>query len=187
VLLPWLVKIYSSLNSATPAPTIIIQLHRLSGRIVAGRAQRWRRDNLLSQSLRMSDMSHGNKQSGMKLSSLSKSETQREAREASETVTAWNARFSSFTSALRKHNIVLPKETKLRLSEPMAVKILKSEQGGMDASYICPVCGLKRNERVVGVDDAGVEDVFGDFWQDGWGHIDCADAWYQYNELLSQR
>jgi hypothetical protein len=187
VLFSWLTKIYVSLSSSATSPTAILQVHRLSGRILAGRAQRWRRDTLLSQSLRISDMSLGNKQSGMKLSSLSKSESQREAREASETVAAWNARFSTFTSVLRKQNVVLPKETKLRLSEPLAIKVLKSEQGGMDANYICPVCGLKRNERVLGVDDNGVEDVFGDYWKDGWGHKDCASAWYEYNELLSQR
>lgn len=123
----------------------------------------------------------------MKLSSLSKSETQRESREASEVVAAWNVLVPKFLTILRKQDVKPPAGKGLRLSDPLAVKVLKNSEGGMDAGYICPVCGLKRNERVVGVDDAGVEDIFGEFWRDGWGHSDCAEGWYGYHELLSQR
>ena len=201
ILLPWLSQICTSLTATSnlpshsappkpPTPTQIQTLHLLTSRILAARTQRWRRDTLLSQSLRISDISSstsaGGKSSsagGMKLSSLSKSENAREAREAAETLGVWNSAVPYFSSILRKANLPT---YKLTLTLPLAIKPLASSQGGTTAAYFCPVCGMRREERVVGVDEAS-EDVFGEFWTEGWGHTACKRGWEDWSGLLRQR
>ena len=63
---------------------------------------------------------------------------------------------------------------------------MAARDGGLEAAYVCPVCGMKRSERVVGVDE-GVEDVFGEFWVEGWGHRACGEVWYAWKGMLGQR
>jgi len=48
------------------------------------------------------------------------------------------------------------------------------------------VCALKRNERVVKV-DFEVEDVFGEWWTEHWGHKACVAFWLGNEGRLRSR
>lgn len=181
-LLYLLTTIYTTLTS--PPPSSIIHLYHATAAITAARTHRWRRDTLLSQSTRIAAATAT--KSGMKLSSLNKSETAREEREAQETVDAWNARAGRWWALVKDEEGVKGRKGGLRLQLPLGVRVVGPREGGMEAAYACPVCGMKRSERVVGVDD-GVEDVFGEFWVEGWGHRSCGEVWYGWKGLLGQR
>ena len=154
---------------------------RVSARIIssAARALRWRRDTILSQSTRIGV---AGKSGGMKLSNLNKGESVREEREAAEAVEVWNSRIHYFLKILKASGTVVA----LKLSMTMPVKPLRGP-GVIQATIVCPVCGLKRSERVVGADDVGVDDVFGEYWLENWGHRECAEWWYRWNGELGQR
>lgn len=185
IVLSLLPTIYATLQD--PGPGDVKSLYHATARIIAGRSLRWRRDTLLSQSTRISAAGAGGR-AGMKLSSLNKSETVREEREASEALNAWSAKVAVFAKLLRDAPVKTLKLGKqgLRLHLPLMVRTLPSSAGALEAGYTCPICGMKRNERVQGVDE-GEEDVFGEFWVDGWGHTACAEVWYKWKRLLSQR
>ena len=118
----------------------------------------------------------------MKLSSVNKGETVKEEREAAEAVEAWNSRMHHFSMVLKASGTAMS----LRLSMNLPVKPLTGP-GIIQATIVCPVCGLKRSERLVGIDDVGVEDVFGEYWLENWGHKECAEWWYRWKEELAQR
>jgi hypothetical protein len=183
LLLSLLPQIYNTLTKEPPPASLLLHVYHTTARITAARALRWRRDNVLSQSTRISVA--GSK-SGMKLSSVNKSESAREEREASEALTAWNQNVPRWHGVLRDAGMKMEKGKGLRLQLPLGVRTLAGNQGAMNASYLCPVCGMKRNERVVGVDEV-VEDIFGEFWHEGWGHKACAETWYSFKGLLGQR
>ncbi|ETN45616.1 uncharacterized protein HMPREF1541_09448 [Cyphellophora europaea CBS 101466] len=187
-LLSLLPTVISTLSSTTPPPTApqIQHLYHTTARIAAARSLRWRRDTLLSQSTRISAAGAAGK-SGMKLSSLNKGEAAREEREAAEALAAWNGGVPKWHGVLREGGVKVESKGKgLRLRLPLGVRGLSAREGGMEAAYVCPVCGMKRSERVVGVDE-GEEDVFGEFWVEGWGHRACAEVWYAWKGLLGQR
>jgi hypothetical protein len=78
------------------------------------------------------------------------------------------------------------------LAGRLTVKVLRAEEGGIKAERACVVCGLKREERVVGagagLDGADVWDQFGEWWIDHWGHRECKDWWEgSERELRKQR
>ncbi|KAJ3562928.1 hypothetical protein NPX13_g8379 [Xylaria arbuscula] len=54
------------------------------------------------------------------------------------------------------------------------------------APKACVICGLKRNERLPKVDHE-VEDSFGEWWVEHWGHVDCKRFWLQHENTLRQR
>ena len=159
----------------------ITTVFRVSARIIssAARALRWRRDTLLSQSTRIGV---AGKSGGMKLSSLNKGESVKEEREAAEALEVWNSKVHHFSKALKASGTLVA----LKLSMSMPVKPLTGP-GVIQAAIVCPVCGLKRSERVVGADDVGVDDVFGEYWLENWGHRECAEWWYRWNGELGQR
>ena len=154
---------------------------RVSARIVSSpaRALRWRRNTLLSQSTRIGV---AGKSGGMKLSSLNKGESAKEEREAAEAVEVWNSKVYHFSKVLKASGTLVA----LKLSMAMPVKPLTGP-GVIQATIVCPVCGLKRFERVVGADDVGVDDVFGEYWLENWGHRECAEWWYRWRGELGQR
>ncbi len=110
----------------------------------------------------------------------------KEEREAGEAMEAWNSSIHQFSQVLKSASSGSGRPMNLRLSMSMPVKPLTGP-GVMQAALVCPLCGLKRSERVVGADDVGVEDVFGEFWLENWGHEECAEWWYQWHGQLSQR
>jgi hypothetical protein len=170
--------IFHSLKD-TPSQTEILTAHHTTSRLLAGRTHRWKRDTLLSQSIRIAA---AGKPGGMKLASLNKSESAREEREAAEAVDVWNSNLHYWASVVSKAKV---HAGPLKLSTSVTVKTAQGP-GVMEAKDICALCGLKRNERVVGVDE-GVEDVFGEFWCEGWGHRECVEWWEVNQGLLSKR
>ena len=177
----------SSLTYHNPTADLSEQVattFRVSARLVStpARTLRWRRDTLLSQSTRIGI---AGKSGGMKLSSLNKGETVKEEQEAAEAVEIWNSKIHHFSKVLKSAGSGSGGPTTLRLSMNLPVKPLTGP-GVIQASSVCPLCGLKRSERLVGVDE-GVDDVFGEYWLDNWGHRDCAEWWYRWHRELSQR
>ena len=156
---------------------------RVAARISAGRKLRWKRDNHLAQSMRI-----GQAGKGMKLSSVDRNETRKEDREAAEFVHIWKKRLGSIRKALAMVNsqvaarpLALPD-----ISETMAVRTVKTVDGGIPAPKSCVLCGIKREERVDKV-DADIYDVFGEWWTDHWGHTDCRMFWIEHERYLQQR
>lgn len=158
---------------------------RVSARLIStpARTLRWRRDTLLSQSTRIGI---AGKSGGMKLSSLNKGETVKEEREAAEAVEAWNCKIHHVAKVLKSAGPGSGGPTTLRLSMNLPVKPLTGP-GVIQVALVCPLCGLKRSERIVGVDDVGVQDVFGEYWLENWGHKECAEWWYRWKAELGQR
>lgn len=186
VLLTWLPNVFSALaaqarqsNTDVIAGTAAVQAYRVSARIIAGRAARWKRDTILAQSMKIGA---AGRSGGMKLAALDKGESRKEGQAAEELILSWN-RFSHVLNAA----IIRAKAQK----PPMALssKLSARVAAGLDvvtATHICAVCGLRRNERVIGI-DVSVSDTFGEFWVKHWGHKDCADTWYGFKNLLDQR
>jgi hypothetical protein len=165
--------------------------HRVACRLIStpARTFRWRRDTILAQSMRISvagKMTSSGGVGAMKLSSVNKGESAREEREAAEAVEVWNKNLHQFSKTLAGSGMKLPPGVRLRLSMDIGIKPLKGG-GAIQSTIICPLCGLKRNERTIGADDIDVEDIFGLYWLEDWGHVDCAEWWYRWKDDLSQR
>jgi hypothetical protein len=180
-----------SASARTPTSSQLLAYHRVACRLIStpARTLRWRRDTILAQSTRISvagKMTSSGGVGAMKLSSVNKGESAREEREAAEAVEAWNKNLHQFSKTLAGSGVKLPPGIRLRLSMDIGVKPLNGG-GAIQSTIICPLCGLKRNERTIGADDVGVEDVFGEFWLEDWGHSDCAEWWYRWKDDLSQR
>ena len=160
---------------------------RASARIIAGRKLRWGRDTHLSQSMKIGP-AQGGRAGGMKLTVLDKAETRREDREVEEAIRTWKQRIGSLRALLvaistqaSDHTLANPE-----LAEKMPVRLAKLSEGGITASKGCFLCGLKRDERVEKV-DIQVEDSFGEWWIDHWGHVDCVIFWQEQKDHLQQR
>jgi len=156
----------------------------VAARILAGRKLRWNRDKFLSQSMAIS--SAGAK--GMKLAGVDKAETAREDREAADVVTAWKAQVGRVRSAVAAANsggsVGTGQQLKVpEISESMHVSTAKFVP---TAPRQCVVCGLKRDERVAKV-DLEVEDSFGEWWVEHWGHRACRNFWKRHEKALRQR
>ena len=118
----------------------------------------------------------------MKLASIDKSENLKEEKEAIDVVAEWEKHahlFNSTTSKAGIHRPAMHLTTSLRPSPVEGARIIK-------AAKACVLCGLRREERIPHV-DIDVEDSFGEFWVEYWGHRDCRDIWVKYKELLSHR
>ncbi|MCJ1446030.1 MAG: hypothetical protein MMC23_006535 [Stictis urceolatum] len=158
---------------------------KVAARVIAGRKLRWKRDNMLSQSMRISA---AGRPGGMKLTGVDKAETKREDREASEFVRMWKANSGRIRGAIMK----MPAQADEKppalpyIAETIAVRTLKEKDGGIKAPKCCVLCGLKREERVDKV-DGDVWDQFGEWWIDYWGHTECRNFWNNYEQLLQQR
>lgn len=155
---------------AEPATIMYLQgytlLATVAAHIIAGRKLRWKRDQHLSQGMRIGPAS-SRATSGMKLSSIDKSETMKEEREASDVVRAWKDQIGRLRHVVSAANQIRAGslDTVPDLQETMPVKVLKQGEGGVPAKEPCMLCGLKRDERV-GAVDHGVEDSFGEWWID---------------------
>jgi hypothetical protein len=141
-----------------------IMLACVAAQIIAGRKLRWKRDQHLSQGMRIGPAS-SRATSGMKLSTVDKSENMKEEREALDVVRAWKDQVGRLRHVVSAANQV--KAGTLGavpdIQETMPVKVLNQSEGGVPAREPCMLCGLKRDERV-GAADQGVEDSFGEWW-----------------------
>lgn len=186
VLLALLPKVFSSLAAHTHQPgaedstgKTALGVYRVCARIIGGRQLRWKRDTILAQSMRIGA---AGRSGGMKLTSLDKGESRKEDQEAEEAIASWSRSSHRLNAAMMKAKVTRPP---IALSTNLAVRTATGPDV-LTANHICPVCGLKRNERINGI-DVDVSDTFGEFWVEHWGHKDCYELWYQYSKLLDQR
>lgn len=159
--------------------------------IIAGRKLRWKRDQILAQSMRIGPSAAGGK-GGMKLTSIDKSEVGKEDREVLDVVQKWKGQVGKLRTAVTTASGT-PQTGKDKLpsvpeiAETMPVKTLKATEGGFVAPHACALCGLKREERVVKV-DSDVNDSFGEWWIDNMSmHVTCRDWWHEYRNKLKGR
>ncbi|KAL2000128.1 hypothetical protein VTN02DRAFT_3528 [Thermoascus thermophilus] len=154
---------------------------KVAARVVAGRTLRWKRDTFLSQSMRIGPARSG-KLGGMKLNSVSKNENVKEEQEAMEVLESWRPRAAIFNSVIlssgRRPVPVISELTRVDTATP--------DKGAIRAPHACAICGLKRDERIPKVDE-NVEDSFGEWWVDHFGHTDCRRFWEDNSKLLHSR
>ena len=158
-----------------------------SVRILAGRKLRWKRDTHLAQSMSIGAASSG-KASGMKLTGVDRTENRREDQEAAEVVRIWKEQSGGLRSQAARIN-AQQSEIKLTLPEMsgnVPIRTAKAGEGGIVSLKCCFLCGLKRDERISRL-DINVEDSFGEFWVDHWGHTDCIRFWEEYRGSMKQR
>lgn len=155
-----------------------------AARIIAGRHLRWKRDTILSQSMRIGPARAG-KSSGMKLNALNKHEDVKEEQDAVDVLALWRERAALFNAVIQSAGL-RPIPT---VAGPAALKVItaKPGQGALKAAHACALCALKRDERVLRVDDEDVQDSFGDWWTDHWGHTGCRLFWEANHGMLGQR
>lgn len=182
------------LQASLDQPSTRSQLHallsivRTAARILAGRKLRWKRDNLLSQSMKIGP-AHSGKAGGMKLAGVDRAESRREDQEAAELLQVWKEQAGSSRRAVAALNGQLPENEHFRISEIAANTPIRQglpREGIVTAPKCCFLCGIKRDERVAKV-DVDVEDSFGEWWVEHWGHVDCVAFWRKYEEVLRQR
>jgi hypothetical protein len=141
-----------------------LMLASVAAQIIAGRKLRWKRDQHLSQGMKIGPAS-SRATSGMKLSTIDKSENMKEEREASDVVRAWKDQLGRLRHVVSAANQVKAGTLGVvpDMQETMPVKVLKQVEGGVPAPQPCMLCGLKRDERI-GAVDQGIEDSFGEWW-----------------------
>ncbi|SPO00539.1 uncharacterized protein DNG_03287 [Cephalotrichum gorgonifer] len=159
----------------------------VAARILAGRKLRWHRDKFLAQGMAIS--AAGAK--GMKLAGVDKAQIAREDREAADVVVAWKEQVGRVRSAVAGANAAAPAESRagpglLRVPEITESMHVSTAKGVPSAPRQCVVCGLKREERVSKV-DIEVEDSFGEWWVEHWGHRACKNFWKGHEQRLRQR
>ncbi|KAF4996907.1 hypothetical protein FGRMN_4228 [Fusarium graminum] len=158
-----------------------ILLATTAARVIAGRKQRWHRDKILAKSMSIS--AAGSK--GMKLAGVDKTQATREDREAADVAAVWREQVGRLRSAVAAAKSA-DKGLSLKvpeISENMQVHTAKMVPTALKA---CIICGLKREERVSKV-DFEVEDSFGEWWLDHWGHRACKNFWIEHEQKLRQR
>ncbi|KFY51834.1 hypothetical protein V497_08818 [Pseudogymnoascus sp. VKM F-4516 (FW-969)] len=163
-----------------------ILLATVAGRIIAGRKYRWKRDTHLSQAMKIGPAAAGGK-GGMKLVGVDKAEISREDREANEFIRTWQDQVGRLRSAVAIANssirdtsehIIVPE-----ISGTMPVRTATAAEGAITAPKPCFICGLKRDERISKV-DVQVEDSFGEWWVEHWGHKACRNFWMEHDSKL---
>lgn len=161
-------------------------LATVAARILAGRKLRWKRDTLLSQAMKIGQASAGGK-SGMKLAGVDKAEITREDREAAEVARVWKDQLGRLRSAVAVANSSIHDHAQhLAIPNVSEAMHVKTEDGALTAPKPCLICGLKREERVNKV-DIDVEDSFGEWWVDHWGHRACKNFWLEHEAKLRRR
>ncbi|KXX79478.1 hypothetical protein MMYC01_203733 [Madurella mycetomatis] len=169
-----------------------LALVTVAGRLIAGRKQRWHRDKFLSQGMSISaaPAGAGAGQRGMKLASVDRAQSAREDREAAEVVAVWKAQVGRLRTVVAGVNSAAQLagggNPPLRVPELALVMAVSTAKGVPTAPRACVVCGLKRDERVTKV-DLEVEDSFGEWWVDFWGHRECRNFWIGHEKELRQR
>lgn len=155
---------------------------KVVARVIAGRTLRWKRDSILSQSMRIGPARSG-KPGGMKLNTVNKTENIKEKQEAIDVLQTWHDRAGFFNSTMLSSG----KRPIQVVGENARVIAVGPEKGALKAPHACALCGLKRDERLLGQIDENVEDSFGEWWTDHWGHTDCKVFWTRNYRLLNQR
>ncbi|KAF2114435.1 hypothetical protein BDV96DRAFT_576781 [Lophiotrema nucula] len=165
-----------------------LELASVAARIIAGRKLRWKRDQHLSQGMRIGPAS-SRATSGMKLTGIDRSENVKEEREVADLVRAWKEQIGKLRHVVSAVN-QMKAGTLGRgpdLQETMPVKTLKQAEGGIPAPQPCMLCGMKRDERV-GMADQNVQDSFGEWWVDQVSmHRGCRNFWNENKDTLRQR
>lgn len=179
---------------ADPATAMFLRgylsLVTVAARVLAGRRLRWQRDKFLAQGMSISAAPAVGKGGGMKLAGVDKTETAREEREAADVVAAWRAIVGRLRSAVSAANSAL-QQTQGHQPLPKIPELV-DKPGVQTAKMVptapkaCVICGLKRDERVRGV-DFEVEDSFGEWWVEHWGHRACRNFWVEHEVQLRQR
>ncbi|USP78479.1 hypothetical protein yc1106_05753 [Curvularia clavata] len=155
---------------AEPATIAYLQgylmLGNVAAHIIAGRKLRWKRDQHLSQGMRIGPAS-SRATSGMKLTGIDKGENMKEEREVSDVVRSWKEQVGRLRHVVAGVNQIKAGalDRGPDLQETMPVKTLKQSEGGIPARQPCMLCGLKREERVTAADMA-TDDSFGEWWID---------------------
>ncbi len=203
ILLPLIAKIFGHLAANLKAitshqpldqPGALTQLRallatiRAAARILAGRKLRWKRDIHLSQSMKIGPARSG-KAGGMKLAGVDKAESRREDQEAAEALQVWKQQAGPLRSTTVALNSHLPEHERFKIfeiAENMPIRQGRPNEGIVTAPKCCFLCGIKRDERVTNV-DVDVEDSFGEWWVEHWGHFDCVNFWENHRDLLQQR
>lgn len=169
-----------------PNPETASKIHntlQTASHIIAGRTLRWKRDSILSQSMRIGPARSG-KPGGMKLSAVNKHEDVKEEQDAVDVLALWRERAALFNAIIQAAGLrPIPP-----VPDPSALKVVTArlEQGGLKAGHACALCALRRDERVLKVDE-GVQDSFGEWWTEHWGHTACRVFWERNSRLLGQR
>ena len=161
---------------------------RAAARILAGRKLRWKRDILLSQSMKIGP-AHSGKAGGMKLVGVDKAESRREDQEAAETLQVWKQQVGPLRSTVATLNGQMSANERFKIPEiadNMPIRQGKPSEGMVGAPKCCFLCGIRRDERVSKV-DVDVEDSFEEFWIEYWGHVDCVEFWKNHKDFLQQR
>ena len=173
-----------------------LALATVAARIIAGRRLRWHRDKFLSQSMTISAATGG--KGGMKLAGIDRSQSAREDREAADVVGVWkDAVVGRLRTAVAAANAAVAagegaaaagggRRQQMRVPELAEVMRVETVKGAITAPKACVVCGLKRDERVVKV-DFEVEDSFGEWWVEFWGHRECRNFWLEHEVALRSR
>ncbi|KAJ4361656.1 hypothetical protein N0V95_001640 [Ascochyta clinopodiicola] len=141
-----------------------LTLASVAAHVIAGRKLRWKRDQHLSQGMRIGPAS-SRATSGMKLTGIDRGENLKEEREASDVVRVWKDQIGRLRHVVSGVNQIKAGTLGAApdLQETMPVRTLKQSEGGVPARQACMLCGLKRDERV-GAADMMVEDSFGEWW-----------------------
>ncbi|KAH6624930.1 hypothetical protein B0J18DRAFT_429698 [Chaetomium sp. MPI-SDFR-AT-0129] len=171
-----------------------LALATVAARLIAGRRQRWLRDKFLAQGMSIAAVpSSGGGQRGMKLASVDKAHAAHDEREAAEVVGVWKKQVGRLRTVVAGVNAANTNTTTTSSSGPnlrvpdVAVGLAVSTAKNVPtAPKACVVCGLKRDERVAKV-DFDVEDSFGEWWVEFWGHRACRNFWLRHERELRQR
>ena len=114
--------------------------------------------------------------------SIDKSEWLKEDREASDAIISWSQHAHVFNSTAVKANIRRPLMSLSTNATPRTIRQIDV----LSSTYACALCGLRRDERLSAI-DIDINDSFGEFWVEHWGHKDCLEFWDAYIDLLHQR
>ena len=180
-------QLRSSPSNTTNLSAIASNIHNAlesAARVIAGRTLRWKRDTILSQSMRIGPARSG-KAGGMKLNSVNKHENIKEEQDAVNVLSLWRERAAVFNAVLQAAG----QRPIPAVPDPSALKVTvaRSDQGALKATHSCALCALKRDERVLRVDESDVQDSFGEWWTEHWGHTHCRQFWETNQHLLRQR
>ncbi|KAH6636597.1 hypothetical protein F5144DRAFT_186152 [Chaetomium tenue] len=169
-----------------------LALARVAARLITGRKLRWHRDKFLAQGMSISAAPAGGGgagKRGMKLAGVDKARAAHDEREAAEVVAAWKGQVGRVravvAAAAAAHGNESLREG-LRVPEVAMGLAVSTAKGVPTAPRACVVCGLRREERVAKV-DGEVEDSFGEWWVEFWGHRECRNFWVGHESELRQR
>ena len=119
----------------------------------------------------------------MKLTGVDKAESSREDREVADVLRSWRGyvgKLRSFISASGS-KLAVPE-----LTDAAVVRTAQESEGAITSTKACVLCGIKRNERVMKI-DGDIQDSFGEWWIEHWGHKSCKAFWISHESDLRSR